>query len=140
MKLSRYYSIYHILCGRIFRLSFIAILLICLLAILLFSRFSVVVSQTTSTVFINEIFYDMNVPVQKPIECTTSSWFEWVEIKNVSSDSVGLSGWKILDNNSTDELSGEIPQQGFAVVVARESCFRTLYPDFFGTLFKFGGV
>ena len=95
---------------------------------------SVVFSQSYSPVVINEIFYDLNVPVQKPSECTTSSWFEWVEIKNVSSDSMGLLGWEIKDNNSTDELSGEIPQQEFAVIVARESCFRALYPDFSGTL------
>lgn len=93
MKLSRYYSKYHILCRQIFRLSFTVILLIFLLIVLLFPNSSIVVSQTSSTVVINEI---MPHP---------SSGSDWIEIYNNSGADIDISGWSVSD--STSDPKGE---------------------------------
>lgn len=89
------------------------------------------VGQTS--VLINEISFKPSYTVTTG--CDTQSWFEWVEIKNVSTVAIDLSGWKIFDNSTfADNLSGSLPVGGYAVIVAKEQCFRANFPSFAGTL------
>lgn len=89
-------------------------------------------SQSHSPVVINEISFKPNW--SSITNCSIQSWFEWVEVKNVSDSVVDLAGWVLSDNSSSDNLSGTIPAGGYAVIVARESCFRANFPSFSGTL------
>lgn len=48
---------------------------------------------------------------------------DWVEIFNPTSSAIDISGWKISDNNGTDDLppSTIVPSNGYAVIVASGS-------------------
>jgi len=47
---------------------------------------------------------------------------DWVELFNKTNESIDISGWSIHDNNSSDViLSGVVPANGYAVIVASGS-------------------
>jgi len=84
-------------------------------------------AQTVNHLVISEVLYD---PVG------TEPDGEWIEIFNPTGSSVALSGWKLNDNSSSQDIIPNLtlsPGQ-FLVVAAKESAFRSLYPAFSGNL------
>jgi hypothetical protein len=60
---------------------------------------------------------------------------EWIEIVNVSSAAITLTGWTVNDNNSSDALPTFTINPGQHVVLAAESAtFLTDHPGFTGTV------
>ncbi len=84
-----------------------------------------------ASVSINEVMYDLE---------GTDTDREWLELKNVGSESINLSSWKFYENNSNHGLtvySGDesISPGGFAVIVDSPETFLADWPSFSGNLF-----
>lgn len=79
-------------------------------------------------VVINEVYYD-------PVQTGVDSDYEWFELYNNTSSPITLSGWTITDNNSSDTIPDlTLPANGFAVVAAKESGFKTNYSGLSGLI------
>ncbi len=86
------------------------------------------------TIIINEVMYDLS---------GTDDDHEWIEIKNISSQSIDLTGWKFNDGsnhllNAPPKNGGQgsliIPSNGFAILADNASVFLSDHPGFGGTL------
>jgi len=82
----------------------------------------------TARVVINEVEYDS-------VQTGVDSDYEWFELYNNTSSPITLSGWTITDNHSSDTIPDlTLPANGFAVVAAKESGFKTNYSGFSGLI------
>lgn len=86
------------------------------------------ITPSVTSVVINEVEYDTSQ------QQTDSEW-EWFELYNNTSSSIGLSGWIVADNLNSDSIPDlTIPANGFAVIAASESGFMENYPSFSGLI------
>ena len=86
------------------------------------------VSAASNTILISEVVYDAP-------QSGTDSNYEWLELFNLSSQGVTLSGWTIADNTSSDGIPNvTIPAGGVVVVAATAAGFAENYPGFSGVV------
>jgi len=83
------------------------------------------------TVIINEVMYDLE---------GSDSDREWVELKNVSTQSVDLSNWKFEESGTQHKLTSYqgsiiLDSQQYAVIVDKVEKFLTDFPNFSGTIY-----
>lgn len=83
---------------------------------------SSVSAQSRHTVVINEISW---------MGTTSSSSDEWIELKNITGDTIDLSGWTLIatDGTPTIELEGVIPSQGYYLLERTDDDTTPLLAD-----------
>ncbi|MDO8573066.1 MAG: lamin tail domain-containing protein [bacterium] len=96
--------------------------------------FILVTSATTASaaVVFSEIMYDLKEG--------SDTGREWVEITNMGSESVNLTGWKLYEANTNHAItllqgSETIPVGGFAIIANDSTKFLTDHVGFSGTIF-----
>ncbi len=89
----------------------VAVLVLCAMAF----------SVQAEDIVINEIMYNSD-----------GADVEFIELINVSTSSINLSGWAIIDDNDDHtpcQLSGTLAANAYIVVVGDKAAFSALYPD-----------
>jgi len=81
-------------------------------------------------VLINEIMYDPSGLDDKR---------EWIEIFNISSNEIDITGWKFCEGGVNHKLTAKqesmvIPPQGYAIIADDTTAFLRDYPDYKGIL------
>lgn len=79
---------------------------------------------------ISEVMYDL----------PGSDTNEWIEVENLSSGEVDISGWKLFESNANHSLkiingTVALPTGGFAVIANDAQAFLTAYPAYSGILY-----
>lgn len=112
--------------------SFNSFTKISFLIIIFFSIF--IKTKAVGPVIINEVMYDLE---------GADSGLEWVELKNISSEPIDLTGWKFNDGsnhllNVPPKNGGQgtmvILPQGFAILADKADLFLQNHPNFLGTV------
>ncbi|MCX8015970.1 MAG: lamin tail domain-containing protein [Patescibacteria group bacterium] len=102
--------------------------------IIIFTLIFISKARATGPIIINEIMYDLE---------GADSGLEWVELKNISSEPVDLTGWKFNDGsnhllNIPPKNGGQggmvISPQGFAILADKADLFLQNHPNFLGTV------
>lgn len=100
--------------------------------IIIFLLFWFFKSQAAGSIIINEIMYDLE---------GADNDMEWIELKNISSEPVDLSGWKFNDGsnhllNPPPKNGGQgsmiVPPEGFAILADKADLFLQTHPNFSG--------
>ena len=90
--------------------------------------------SANNPIIINEIMYDLE---------GADPGYEWIEIKNISSEPVDLTNWKFNDGSSSNHILNSppknggqgsliIPSGGFAIFADKADLFLSTHPNFSG--------